>query len=61
MEEELMDVKEVAKYLKLDEQTIYRKVDAKTIPFIKVGGVIRFRKESIEKWLNKTTVDKGGG
>lgn len=55
MAESLMDVKELAAYLRLNEQTIYRKIEKKTIPFVKVGGVVRFKREDIEKWLEKTT------
>ena len=49
----LMKVKDLAKYLNYDIQTIYRMVKAKEIPFVKVPGksTIRFSKEEIDKWL----------
>ena len=58
MKETLLSVEELAKYLQLNEQTIYRKVDSGEIPSVRLGGAIRFRQEDIDKWLTKRT--KGG-
>ena len=55
----LMDVKELAKYLGLVEQTVYRMVSRGEIPAVRLGRTIRFRKSTIDKWLNGKT--KGGG
>jgi len=50
----LLTVNELAKMLKLDPQTIYRKVKKNEIPFIRIGGAVRFTSEGIDKWiLNK--------
>jgi excisionase family DNA binding protein len=47
----LMDVDELAAYLKLQKQTIYNWLHAKKISGIKVGHVWRFDKKAIDAWL----------
>jgi excisionase family DNA binding protein len=50
-DDELMDVKGLAKYLKVKESWVYEKVHTKQIPFHKAGRFPRFRKKHIDKWL----------
>ncbi len=47
----LLDVEELAKYLKLRKQTIYNWLNQNKISGIKIGGVWRFDKAEIDKWL----------
>jgi len=47
----LMDIEELAVYLKLQKQTIYNWLHAKKISGIKVGHVWRFDKRAIDAWL----------
>ena len=47
----LMDVDELAQYLKLQKQTIYNWLHQRKISGIKIGGVWRFDKRDIDKWL----------
>jgi len=47
----LMDIDELANYLKLQKQTIYNWLHLRKISGIKVGGVWRFDKRDIDKWL----------
>jgi excisionase family DNA binding protein len=47
----LMDIDELAAYLKLQKQTIYNWLHAKKISGIKVGHVWRFDKRAIDAWL----------
>ena len=47
----LMDVEELAKYLKLRRQTIYNWLHDKKISGIKVGGVWRFDRREVDNWL----------
>lgn len=47
----LIDVDELADYLKLKKQTIYNWLSARKISGIKVGGVWRFDRREIEAWL----------
>jgi len=47
----LMDVDELADYLRLKRQTIYNWLNQSKISGIKIGGVWRFNKRDIDKWL----------
>ncbi len=48
---ELMTVEEVASHLRKKPQSIYDKVYAKSIPFLKHGNSLRFRRKHIDLWL----------
>ena len=47
----LMDIEELANYLRLKRQTIYNWLHESKISGIKVGGVWRFDKKEIDRWL----------
>lgn len=47
----LMNIDELADYLRLKKQTIYNWLHQKKISGIKVGGVWRFDRREVEKWL----------
>lgn len=47
----LLDVDDLAQYLKLRKQTIYNWLSQRKIAGIKIGGVWRFDKREIDKWL----------
>ena len=50
----LMTVKELSSYLNIHEQTIYKMIYKKQIPFIKIKGIgYRFNTDEIEQWINK--------
>ncbi len=51
MKNNLLDVEELAQYLKLRKQTIYNWLNQRKISGIKIGGVWRFDKREIDKWL----------
>jgi excisionase family DNA binding protein len=48
----LIDVDELADYLRLKKQTIYNWLHQGKISGIKVGGVWRFDQKEIDAWLN---------
>lgn len=48
---EIMTIREVAEYLKVNERTIYRLLSAKKMPAFKVGGSWRFRRSDIDGWI----------
>lgn len=54
----LMDVQDVAIYLKLQKQTIYNWLNNGKLAGIKVGRVWRFRKSDIDKWLGLEEKDE---
>ena len=53
MNEEIMTIKEVAKYLKMNEKTIYNLIKKKELPAFKLGGNWRFKKSIIDKWIEE--------
>lgn len=56
---EIMTLKEVAKYLKMTEVTIYRYVNEGKIPGVKIGSRWRFVKEKIDDFLtNEEDLEK---
>jgi excisionase family DNA binding protein len=55
MEEEILTIKELAKYLKINERTVYLLAKEKKIPGIKIGGSWRFKKEMIDNWIKNSS------
>jgi len=53
MTDEILTLKEVAKYLKLAEKTAYRLAAEGKLPGFKVGGSWRFKQLDIESWIKK--------
>lgn len=47
----LIDIDELAEYLKLQKQTIYNWLHQRKISGIKVGGVWRFERREVDNWL----------
>jgi len=50
---EIMTVEEVAAYLRLKPQTIYKWAQEKRIPAAKLGKEWRFRKSVVDRWLDE--------
>lgn len=51
MADEIMTVRQLADYLKLNFQTVYKKVQKGEIPASKIGKGWRFQKTVIDRWL----------
>ena len=47
----LMNIEELAHYLRLKKQTIYNWLNQRKISGIKVGGVWRFDRKEVDLWL----------
>jgi excisionase family DNA binding protein len=47
---ELLDAREAAAYLRINEQTVRRLAREKAIPAFKVGGIWRFRRDALTAW-----------
>ena len=55
----LLDIDDLASYLKLRKQTIYNWLHQRKITGIKVGGVWRFEKREVDAWLrNRRHISK---
>ncbi|GBE06996.1 helix-turn-helix domain protein [bacterium BMS3Abin11] len=62
MTDEILTLKDVAKYLKLAEKTAYRLTAEGKLPGFKVGGSWRFKRADIEQWIHEqktSNKDKG--
>lgn len=51
MNDEILTIKEVAEYLKVNERTIYRLAANGEIPAFKVGNSWRFKRAELEAWI----------
>lgn len=51
-EDVVFSVPALADYLKVSSKWIYERTHLKEIPYLKVNGLLRFRKKDIDKWLN---------
>ena len=51
MDERLMTVPEVAKYLQIHRGTVYSWVWADKLPCVRIGDLVRFRKADLERML----------
>ena len=47
MTEQLWDANDVAKFLKVSRSWVYQKAEAGLLPYLKVGGLLRFDPEEI--------------
>ena len=52
-ENDILTIEEVASYLRLTPQTIYKWAQEKRIPAAKLGKEWRFRKSIIDSWLDE--------
>jgi len=57
-EKEIMTVKQVAKYLQMDEHTIYKLARTGLIPSLKIAGQWRFKKDVIDKWISEEALKR---
>lgn len=51
MNDEVLTIREVAEYLKVNEKTVYGLAQQNRIPAFKVGGQWRFRRGDIQSWI----------
>ena len=60
----ILTIEELSIYLKISKSTLYKLVREGKIPSQKVGRHWRFRKETIDRWLDETQTKEsnfGGG
>ncbi len=56
--DDIMTIEDVAKYLKMQPQTIYTWAQTGKIPAAKIGKEWRFRKDIIDVWFNQHIDEK---
>jgi len=54
----IMDIKEVAHYLKIKEQTVYRLAQKGKIPAVKIGGQWKVKREHLDTLFDKILEEK---
>lgn len=47
----ILDIKGLAEYLKVTQNWIYQQTHLNTIPYMKLGNQLRFKKKDIDRWL----------
>ncbi len=52
MEDRWLSVDEVAAYLGVKRDTIYKWIERKNMPAKKVGRLWKFKKEHVDEWVN---------
>jgi len=53
MPDQILTVRQVADYLKVNERTVYRMATAGKLPAFKVGASWRFKQVEIELWIKQ--------
>ena len=56
IERRLLTIKEAALYTGLSVHTLYTMVSQKRIPYVKVGRLVKFDREQLDKWIKQQTV-----
>lgn len=52
----LLTVEEIAELFQTSTSTIYRWVHKREIPFVKLGGKLRFSPDTIQEYIKKNSV-----
>ncbi len=60
-EHEILTLEEVAEYLRLKPQTIYKWAQERRIPAVKLGKEWRFRRSIIDRWMNEQMLSEESG
>ena len=47
----LLTVEDLQTYLHISRQRVYKAVQCNEVPYIKVKGILRFKKSEIDQWL----------
>jgi len=55
--DKLITPNELIGYLGISRPTLYRLISGRKISFCKIGGVLRFRKNDIEKYIDNSLIE----
>ena len=53
----MIKVEEVAEMLAMNKTSIYKLTYRKAIPYVRIGGALRFDKDKIIAWINQNSYD----
>lgn len=51
----ILTVREVAEYLRMSQAKVYRLVNERHLPAVRIGRSWRFRKDLLDEWLSQCT------
>ena len=54
----IMGIRETAKYLDMKEQTVYRLLQQRKIPALKIGGQWKVKKEHLDRMFDEILSEK---
>jgi len=52
----LLSIGEASEYMGISKRTLYRMIRGHQIPFLKIGRLVKFDLEQIEKWIAKQSI-----
>ena len=58
MPNDILTIKEVAQFLKINERTVYRLANSGELPAFRVGTSWRFTQADLDAWIEKQKVTK---
>ncbi len=58
MERRFFSVNEIAEYLGVEASTIYAWVHTRQIPFYKIGRLVKFKQDQIDRWMEGLKVEQ---
>jgi excisionase family DNA binding protein len=61
MDNQFLTVQEVSEYLHVKRATLYAKVESGDLPHYKVGRLVRFKREDIDRWMEDHRRDPSDG
>jgi excisionase family DNA binding protein len=57
METEILTINDLSDFLKIKKSSLYARVEKKEIPHYKIGNLIRFRKNDLDRWLDGKKIE----
>jgi len=55
--QKLLNVRDLAKMLQVSNTSVYRLVESRRIPFVRLPRGLRFRETDVDEFLSRRTVD----
>jgi excisionase family DNA binding protein len=55
LEDPILTIPEVARYLKISKSKLYSLVSREEIPHLKIGRNVRIRRKDLQAWMEKQT------
>lgn len=53
MPDRLLSAEEIASYLGVKRDTVYKLINRNGLPAVKVGRLWKFRQQQVDEWVNK--------